>query len=264
MAEPLRFNGKIMSGRVKEKAGRWYLTIVVDGEDQPVATRRGSVGIDFGVNPRFATLSTGEVYETQGHFRQSERTLRMRQRGLARKQRGSKNRAKWKRRVARMYERIANRRSNYLHKFSHAVASTFALICIEDLALNGLCRTRLAKSLADVAIGEAVRQLEYKAAWNGGLIQKVDRFFPSTKRCRFCGYINDALTLADREWTCPPCGTKHDRDFNSSVNIEMEGIRLLVHGGGSVGTVNAPVELLATTSSFGLKQVGDGEAGRMM
>lgn len=259
MAEPLRFEGKIMSGRVKEKAGRWYLTVVVDGENQPVAELRGSVGIDFGVNPRLATLSTGEVYETQGHFRQSERKLRMLQRSLARKQKGSKNRARWKLRVARAYERMANQRLDFIHKFTHAITSIFALICVEDLALNGLCQTRLAKSLADAGIGEAIRQLEYKAACNGGLVQKVDRFFPSSKRCHLCGHVNHALILSDREWVCPQCGAWHDRDFNASRNIELEGIGLLA-GGGSVGVT--AVELVATTLGLGSRQAAGCEAAR--
>lgn len=263
MAEALRFEGKILSGRVKEKAGRWYLTVVVETEPQPVANLRGSVGIDFGVNPRFATLSTGEVYETQGHFRQAERKLRALQRGLARKQKGSMNRRQWKLRVARQCERVKNQRLDYLHKFSCAVTSAFALICIEDLALSGLCQTRLAKSFSDVGIGEAIRQLQYKASAKGGLVQKVDRFFPSTRRCHVCGFINHALTLSDRAWTCPnpECGTWHDRDFNASVNLELEGMGLLA-GGGSVGAT--AVELAASTPNFGSWQAAGCEAARMM
>jgi putative transposase len=227
MAEPSRFSGKILSGRVKEKAGRWYLTVVVECETQPAASLRGSVGIDFGVHPRFATLSIGEVYETQGHVRQAERKLRALQRGLARKQKGSKNRARWKLRVARQHERVANQRLDFIHKFTHAVATVFAVICIGDLALKALGRTQPAKSFADVAIGETVRQLEYKTVLLGGWLQKVDRFFPSTKQGHICGYINQDLTLAAREWTCPQCGTWHDRDFNAGKNLQLEGLRLL-------------------------------------
>jgi putative transposase len=257
MAEARRCDGKILSGRVKEKAGRWYLTVVVECGPQPVVNLRSSVGIDFGVNPRFATLSSGDVYETQGHFRQAERKLKALQRGLARKKKGSMNRSRWKMRVARQHERVAQQRSDFLHKFSHDVTDSFALICVEDLALNGLCQTRLAKSFSDVSIGEAVRQLEYKASGNGGLVQKVDRFFPSTRRCHVCGSINHALTLSNREWVCPMCGTWHDRDFNASVNLELEGIGLLA-GGGSVGAT--AVEFVAATLDDGSEQVADGEA----
>lgn len=230
MAEALRFKGKILSGRVKERAGHWYLIVAVEIEIQPVAGLSGSVGIDFGLS-RFATLSTGEVYETQGYLRKSERKLKALQRGLDRKEKGSNNRAKWKLRVARMYERVQNQRSDFLHKFTTDTTRNFALICIEDLALKGLCRTRLAKSFHDAGIGEAVRQLEYKTESRGGLLQKVDRFYPSSKTCHVCGFINHDLTLSDRVWTCPQCDTEHDRDRNASMNLELEGIRLLVGDG---------------------------------
>jgi len=148
---------------------------------------------------------------------------------------------------------------DFIHKFTHAVASIFALICIEDLALKALYRTRLAKSFSDVAIGEAVRQLGYKTVFFGGWLQPVDRFFPSTKQCHVCGHVNNDLTLSDREWTCLQCGTWHDRDFNASKNLELEGIRLLA-GGGSVGAT--AVELAASTPGFGSEQAGGDEAAR--
>lgn len=233
MAESLRMDGKIMNGRIKERAGRWYLTVVVEvgeiRETQPEASPRGIVGIDFGLS-RFATLSNGEVSENQTYFRRSERKLMMLQRGLARKTKGSMNRGKWKLRVARLHERIANQRSDYLHKFTTSIAERFGVVCVEDLNLKGLTRTRLAKSFNDVGIGEAVRQLGYKAAW----LQKVDRFFASSKLCSHCGAKNARLTLSDREWDCLNCGAHHNRDLNASLNIENEGIRLLA-GSGYVG-----------------------------
>jgi putative transposase len=261
MAESLRYDGKILSGRVKEKAGRWYLTVVVEVEPQPVASLNGSVGIDFGLS-RLATLSNGEVCETQAYFRQSERKLKMLQRGLARKKKGSCNWVKWNLRMTRMHERIGNQRSDYLHKFTTGVAKVYGLICIEDLNLKGLTQTRLAKSFNDAGIGEAIRQLEYKSDGNGGLVQRVDRFFPSSKLCHVCQFINHELTLSDRMWICPQCLTRHDRDFNASMNLELEGVRLLVHGNGSVGTLNPPVELAASTLNFGSEQVVGCEAGR--
>lgn len=252
MAEVLRFDGKIMSGRIKEKAGHWYLTVVVKLR-APIKTDATShVGLDFGLN-HFCTLSNGEVCETQAHFRQSERKLKLLQRGLARKQKGSNNRIKWKRRVVRLHERIANQRKDFLHKFTSDVARRFAVICIETLSLKGLTRTRLAKSFHDAGIGEAIRQLDYKAQ----IVQRVDRFFPSTKLCRFCQRRNHGLTLADREWDCV-CGAHHDRDFNAAVNIDVEGLRILA-GDGYLGVT--PVEFLTTTIGFDQLQVRDDEAG---
>jgi putative transposase len=245
MAEPLRFAGKIVRGRVTERAGHWFLTVVVEFEGEPHEPRSASVGIDFGLW-RFATLSTGEVVETQARLRQSEGKLKRLQRGLCRKQQGSQNRKKWKRRVARFHERIANQRKEFLHQFTTEVAQRFGVICVEDLNLQGLCRTHLAKAFHDAGIGAAVRQLEYKQRWRGGVLQKVDRFFPSSKRCHVCLQVNHNLTLEEREWSCPGCGTLHDRDLNAAINVEMEGVALLA-GSGYVG--GTPVELSASTTA---------------
>lgn len=230
IAERLRFEGKILSGRVKERAGKWYLTVVLETAVDRLEGLSDAVGIDFGLKS-FAALSTGEVYETQGHLRQSEKRLKGLNRGLARKKIGSNKRRKWKMKLARQYERVSDQRKDFLHKTTSAVTSTFAVVCIEDLNLKGLVKTRLAKSFSDAGIGEAVRQLEYKTEWNGSTLQKVDRFFPSSKLCSVCGWKNAELKLSDREWDCSQCSTHHDRDFNASVNIKLEGIRLLVGNG---------------------------------
>ena len=246
MAEQLRFEGKVMAGRIKEKAGHWYLTVTVE-TDRPAPTEgTGIVGIDFGLK-QFATLSTGQVYETQRHFRQSERRLRGLQRNLARKKKFSQNWRKQKPKVGRAMERVANQRADFLHKFTTEVVRSHAVVCIEDLNLRGLMRTRLAKSFADVAIGEAVRQLEYKTDWYGGLLQRVDRFYASSKLCSRCGHHNAALTLRDRSWDCAQCGAQHDRDFNAAVNLELEGARLLA-GSTHLGVTPAEGEALALTS----------------
>lgn len=242
LTERLRFEGKILSGRVKECAGNWYLTVTVECQSQPVGSPCGSVGIDFGLK-LFAVLSTGEVVETQAHFRKSEKRLKGLQRGLARKVKGSNNRRKWKLKLARAYERVRNQRNDFLHKFTTGLVRTFAVICIEDLNLKGLCQTRLAKSFHDAGIGEAGRQLKYKTSWAGTVLQKVNRFFASSRLCSGCGAKNDQLTLADREWDCLNCGAHHDRDFNAAVNINLEGNRLLA---GSVATsASTPVDVKA-------------------
>lgn len=247
MAEELRFSGRVMSGRVKEQAGRWYLIVTVSIEartTQSIASRSASVGIDFGLSS-FATLSDGARIETQDRVRRSERKLRRLQRGLARKQKDSRNRAKWKLRIARTHERIRNQRQDFLHKFTASVGAAFAIICVESLNLKGLQRTRFAKSFQDASIGEAINQLEYKAAERGGIVQKVGRLFASSKLCSECGDKNELLALYDRKWKCSHCGTHHDRDLNAAVNIELEGLRLLA-GSGFVGVTT--VELAAAAS----------------
>jgi putative transposase len=241
MAEPLRFEGKVVSGRVTERAGHWFLTVVVEAEEAKQSPPQQSVGIDFGLH-RFATLSDGQGVETQAPLRRSEAKLKRLQRGLARKKKGSQNRKKWKRRVGRFHERVANQRADFLHKFTTGVVQQYGVVCVEDLNLKGLCRTRLAKSFHDAGIGQAVRQLEYKQAWRGGALVKVDRFFPSSKRCHVCREVNSDLALADRRWQCSSCGTYHDRDGNAALNIEIEGLALCA-GDGFLG--ETPVELLA-------------------
>ncbi len=135
-----------------------------------------------------------------------------------------------------------------MHKYTTKVSQTCAAVCIEDLNLAGLCKTRLAKSFADVGIGEAVRQLDYKTSWYGGTLQKVGRFFASSKLCSECGAKNAELTLAERAWDCANCGAHHDRDFNASVNIKLEGLRLLA---GSVATsASTPVDVKALADAI--------------
>jgi putative transposase len=250
MYESLRYSGKIMSGRISEKAGRWYLTVTVEIDESNVAVNQsatGSVGIDTGLK-QFATLSTGEVYENQTHFKRSERKLKLMQRGLSRKRRGSANYGKWKQRVSRFREHVAAQRRDFIHKTTTEIASKYAFVCVENLSLRGLVRTQLGKSFADVGIGEAVRQLGYKA----GVLQKVDRFFPSSRLCGACGERKLSLKLSEREWCCTSCGTVHDRDGNAAKNIEIEGLRLLTLAGYVSETT---AELTASTEPFGVRQV---------
>lgn len=234
LSNDLRFAGKILSGRVKERAGSWYLIVTVETDVQPVANAEGSVGIDFGLS-RFATLSTGEICETQAYLRQSQHKLQLLQRGLARKKRFSRNWRKWKQRIGRLHVHIADQRQDFLHKFTTGIANRFAAVCVEDLCLKGLARTKLSKSFNDAGIGLAIEQLRYKSLW----LQKIDRFFPSSRRCQTCGVVNRDLTLSMRIWSCI-CGALHDRDHNAAKNIETEGMRLLA----GTGWVSAtPVEL---------------------
>ncbi len=234
MSSKLKNDGRILSGRIKEEAGNWFL--VVNLELTPIKQEEflyDSVGIDFGFST-YATLSNGEVYETQAYFRKSERKLKMLQRSLSRKKKGSSNRNKTRKKIAKLHKHVTNQRKDFTHKTTTEIAKTFEVVCVEDLNLKGMIKWNLAKSVNDAAIGMSVKQLEYKKEKFGGILQKVDRFFPSSKMCHVCKSINKDLQLYDREWTCLNCKTVHNRDYNAAINIETEGLNLLA-GTGWVG-----------------------------
>lgn len=227
MAEPLRFAGKVMSGVVSCTAGRWYISIVMEVADEVRPNAGQVLGVDVGVNT-LATVSNGLVFENQKHLAHAHRRLKRLQQSVARKQKGSRNRAKAVLKLARAHERVADLRRDAIHKMTTALAGQAAVIGIEDLNVAGMLRNhRLARAISDAALGEVARQLEYKVPAHGGQVVRVGRFFPSSKLHNECGAINDALTLSDREWTCPTCGGLVDRDVNAALNIRDEAARIL-------------------------------------
>jgi len=230
MAEALRFAGRILSGVVSEQGGQWFISITVELEAASQRQRDAStvavVGIDLGVK-RLATLSDGTHVENQNVLRSTLNKLKRLNRELARRQLGSNRWWKTKRKLQRLHARIRNQRLDFIHKMTTRIVRTYRLIGVEDLHVAGMVSNRrLALSIADVAMGEILRQLQYKAAWFGGTVQQVGRFFPSSKLCSSCGALNPHLTLQDRQWHCPACGTAHERDFNAAMNIKREALRL--------------------------------------
>jgi putative transposase len=228
MAEALRLEGKIMGAVVSRGAGRWYISISVE-MDRPVSFifLRDSAGMDMGLR-RLVVLSDGTQYENQVLLRSELTHLKRLSRRLSRRQKGSKRWWRAKDQLARFHERIANRRADHLHKLTTELASTYAVLGMEDLHVAGMLRNhRLALSLADASFGEIRRQLQYKSDWLGGRMVVIDRFYPSSQLCSVCGVKNPGLRLEDREWTCQNCGTQHDRDANAARNIHAEALRLL-------------------------------------
>ena len=179
-----------------------------------------TVGIDLGLHD-MVTLSTGEKTGNEHFFTQDEKRLGRLQRRHAKKQKGSKNREKARRKVARLHARIADRRRDFLHKLTTRLIHENQVMCVESLAVKNLLQNHyLAKAIADVGWGELVRQLQYKAAWYGRVVVAIDQWYPSSKRCSACGHVLDSLELDVRQWTCPACGTVHDRDMNAALNIQ--------------------------------------------
>jgi putative transposase len=210
----------------KDTAGRYFVSFLVEEEIEALPVVTAKVGIDVGLKD-LAVFSTGEKIANPQHLRRSERRLAHAQRNLARKQKGSKNREKARMKVARIYAQIADQRSDGLHKLTTRLIRENQTVCVESLAVKNLVRNHsLAKAIHDVGWGKLVRQLEYKAAWYGRTLVKIDRWYPSSQRCHACGYINTTLTLDVRVWTCPnpDCGIRHDRDINAAKNILAVGL----------------------------------------
>jgi putative transposase len=178
-----------------------------------------------------AALSTGEVTGNPKFFATEEKKLARAQRQLARKTKGSKNRAKARQRVARLHARIADKRRDFQHKLSTRIIRENQTVCVETLAVKNMLKNHcLAKAISDVGWGELVRQLENKAEWYGRTLMKVDRWYPSSKRCAACGEVLESLDLDEREWTCPSCGAHHDRDLNAARCVLAEGLRVYAEG----------------------------------
>ena len=217
----------------QDATGAWYVTLVVHfglpDTPLPPPDPARTVGVDLGLKD-LAVLSDGRRVPAPKHYRRAERKLRRIQRHLSRCQKDSKNREKARVQVARQHQRVANQRRDHLHKLTTALVRLCDAICIEDLAVSGLGRTNLGKSVYDAGWGMLRFMLVYKARWLGKRLAVIGRFYPSSRLCRACGTVNADLTLNDRVWTCA-CGAAHDRDVNAAENIRYEGLRLLLAEG---------------------------------
>lgn len=204
----------------REPDGRWFVTLCVDLPDPEPDTPAGnSVGVDLGITD-FATLSTGEKIANPRHLARHERGLRRQQRRLSRMKRGSNNRAKQRIKVARKHSRVRDARRDFLHKTSTRLVRDNDVVAVEDLNVSGMVRNRsLAKSISDVGWGEFRTMLAYKAEQSGKRLAVIDRWYPSSKTCSACGHLLATISLGTRQWTCPGCGTRHDRDINAAKNI---------------------------------------------
>ena len=204
--------------------GKWFVSILVDDgkpEPEPVPfSSDTTLGIDVGLTD-FATLSTGKKIENPRHLKNSLQRLKVLQRRVSRKKKGSKNRGKAIRKLAQCHEKIANQRNDFLHKISFRVVSENQAIAVESLNVGGMMKNHhLAQGIGDVSWSTFFTMLDYKCRKYGKTLLKIGRFDPSSKICSKCGYLKRDLTLSDREWICPDCGTHHDRDINAAINIK--------------------------------------------
>jgi putative transposase len=208
----------------KDCADRYFVSILVEEDIKQLDPVEQSVGADLGLQ-EFVILSTGEVVGNLKFFHKDEKQLAKAQRRHAKKRKGSKNRAKARLTVAKIHARIADRRRDFLHQLSTRLIREHQTICVESLAVKNMVKNhRLAKAISDVGWSEFVSQLAYKAAWYGRTLVKIDKWYPSSKRCFDCGHVLDSLPLDIRVWTCPECEVVHDRDLNAARNIHAVGL----------------------------------------
>lgn len=237
------FSTKIKSITVsRDPAHRFYASILINKIVSTEKTKPEKIlGLDMSLE-HLTVDNNGNKLDYPRNFRIYEKKLAWEQRKLSRKRKGSKtqkssnNYQDQKIKVAKIYAKIADSRKDFLQKQSTQITNEYDVICIESLNMLAMAQSlNFGKSVNDVGWGMFTHMLEYKTLWKGKYLVKVPKFFPSSKRCSKCGHINKGLTLSDRMWSCPECGTVHDRDINAAVNIRDEGIRFLKDKG-TVGT----------------------------
>ena len=225
MRESLRFeNAKLLSATVSRHGKRWYVSLSCELENLnhlKAAENQGTVGVDLGIKS-LAVLSNHKHVEAPKPYITMMKKLKREQRKLARCQLGSHNREKQRLKVAEVHRRIFNIRQNSLHQLTHYLTSHFSRIVIEDLNVRGMLKNHhLSQRIADIGFYEFRRQLQYKCQQRGCELIVVDRFYPSSKTCGYCGCKNESLTLSDRHWQCPHCQKLiADRDFNAAINLK--------------------------------------------
>jgi len=222
LREALRFTGKIMGASVFRVADRWFISIQVD---TPVGhlleNNKNCVGLDVGIETD-VTLSDGRKFKGPKALKRHLKKIAKLSRGLHCKVKGSNGRKKAALRLAKQHRKIKNIRLDFIHKITTLIVKRYGVICLEDLNTAGMLKNhKLARALADASFREVRRQIEYKARLRGGQTVEVDRFFPSSKKCRICGTLNEKLSLKDREFLCCNLGCRHqeNRDLHAARNL---------------------------------------------
>jgi putative transposase len=214
----------------KTPTGKYYVSIFTEQQIENLPKTNKQVGVDLGLKD-FVITSDDNKFKNNRYTKKYAKQLKKAQEHLSRKQKGSNGFEKQKLKVAKIHEKIANCRLDTLHKVSYQLVNENDLIVCEDLNVKGMIKNnKLSKHIADASWGNFVTLLQYKCDWYGKELVKVNRFYPSSKTCGKCGWINQELKLSDREWICKSCGVVHDRDVNASRNILKEGLKIFGQG----------------------------------
>ena len=219
-------NGRIRSAVIRKVATRYYVSILVE-EDvyKPMFTPQSIIGIDLGIKDLIVTSHNEKI---KNIIKDRSKRLKGLQRALARCKAGSKNRYKIKLKIQRLWQKIRNARKHLIHDITNKLIKEHDIIVCENLDIKSMYKNHnIAKSLSSNPLGEIIRVLKYKAEWNNKKLIQIDRYYPSSQLCSVCEFQNKELkNLSIRKYDCPMCHTKHDRDFNASVNIMFEGLKI--------------------------------------
>lgn len=214
-------------------SGKYYISILVEYENQilPIIPKT-FLGLDFTMHGLYIA-SDEEDADYPNFLRKVEKRLAKAQRKLSNRQKGSRNRDKQRLRVAKLHEKVANQRRDFLHKKARYLADRYDAIGIEDISVKAMSKRKkggkfsFGKSVADNGWNKFVNILEYKLAWQGKPLVKIDKWYPSSQLCHRCGYQNsETKDLSIRKWDCPKCGSHHSRDKNAAINIREEARRI--------------------------------------
>lgn len=227
----------------RNSAEQYFVSILVKTEQELKQNTGRSIGIDLGLRD-LSILSDGTKIENPRFFHKNQVELKQAQKHLSRKIKGSNRYQRQKKKVAKIHLKISNRRNDYLHKLTTWLVSTYDHIFMENLNVAGMKKSNLGKSISDAALGEFLRQVEYKSSWYGRSFHKIDRYFPSSKTCSCCGFKLETLDRGCKEWTCPSCNTHHDRDLNAARNIHIRGFMELydISYQEAIGQINKSAE----------------------
>lgn len=219
-----KVEGKVKFATItKNKNGQYHISLTVEREISILPETKNVVGVDLGIKT-LATCSDGTAFKNIKPYRTAKRRMKILQRRQSKKGKGSKNRERARYKLAKLHQRIKNIRHNHLHQMTSKIINDNQVIIMENLAVQNMMKNhRLAGAIADCSWYEINRQLQYKANWYGRHVHYLDRWFPSSKTCENCGWINQGLKLKDRIWKCQ-CGKVHDRDYNASRMILKQGL----------------------------------------